>query len=69
MVLVELGLDRAGVDGFIAALAAQGVLAIGFGARRLRLCLHRGIEATDLAAIAAAFEAACAATGWPKQEN
>lgn len=69
IVLVDLGLPPAGMENFVAALAAEGVLAIIFGAGRLRLCLHRGIEASDLAAIISAFEAACAATGWSKQES
>ena len=69
IVLVDLGLAAAGVDGFIAALAANGVRVIPFGDGRLRLCLHRGIEADDVSAIASAFRAACAATGWSSQEN
>ncbi len=69
IVLVDLGLPRAGLDGFLAALATEGVLAIAFGPGRLRLCLHRGVEAADIPAIITAFEMARAATGASKQEN
>jgi threonine aldolase len=62
MVLVDLGLEPAALDAFIAALCHAGVGAIGFGPGRLRLCLHRGIGAHDIPAIAAAFEAARRAT-------
>ena len=69
IVLVDLELPRAWLDGFLAALATHGVLAIAFGPGRLRLCLHRGIEADDLPAIIAAFEAAGASIGVSQQEN
>ena len=69
IVLVDLGLPRAAIDAFLAALARQHVLAIAFGAGRIRLCLHRGIEAADLPTIISAFRAARAATGMAPQEN
>lgn len=61
LVLVDLGLDAAAVPRFLEALAAEGVLAIGFGPGRVRLCLHRGIKDTDIPQIAAAFATARAA--------
>ncbi len=69
IVLVGLGLAPGRLEAFVAALAGQGVLAIAFGAGHLRLCLHRGIEGGDVPSITAAFRAACAATGWSKQES
>ncbi len=69
IVLVELGLAPDAVARFLAALGERGVLAIGFGPGRLRLCLHRGIGIEDIPAIARAFEAACAATDWSPGEN
>lgn len=68
IVLVDLGLPPAGIDAVLSALAAQGVLAIAFGPGRLRLCLHRGIDAADIPTIIAAFGAALAAAGH-KQER
>jgi threonine aldolase len=56
IVLVE---SAAGVDAMLAALAERRVLAIAFGAGRVRLCLHRGIAAGDIPTIIAAFRAAC----------
>ncbi|RYE08661.1 MAG: low specificity L-threonine aldolase [Hyphomicrobiales bacterium] len=69
IVLVDLGLSRAGVDAFLAALATQQVLAIAFGPGRIRLCLHRGIHASAIPAIAAAFQVALTASGVLKQEK
>jgi len=69
ILLVELGLAPEGLAAFTGALAASGVRAIGFGPGRLRLCLHRGIASGDIPAIAAAFRAACAATGRPTKEH
>jgi threonine aldolase len=43
---------------YLARLAARGVAAIEFGRGRVRLCLHGGIAARDLPAIAEAIAAA-----------
>lgn len=59
IVLVDVG---DGVDAFIGALETAGVLAIGFGPGRLRLCFHRGIVETDVTRIAGAFAQAAKAT-------
>jgi threonine aldolase len=52
--------DHSDPAAFVAALAAHGVLAIPFGASRIRLCLHRGITAADVPTIIAACRAAAA---------
>ena len=56
IVLVEPG-PTSDVAAFLAALEGRGVRAIAFGPGRLRLCVHRGIGAEDIPAIAAAFAA------------
>lgn len=66
IVLVETGLDDASQQRFLAALADAGVLAIAFGPGRIRLCLHRGIDAADIPAIANAFAGARGAPGQPE---
>ncbi len=52
-----------GVEAFIGALEAAGVRVIGFGPGRVRLCIHRGIAAASVTAIADAFAMAARATG------
>ena len=69
IVLVELGLDPPALRRFLEALAGAGVLAIGFGPGRVRLCLHRGIEEAAIPQIAAAFAAARTALDTLPLEN
>ncbi|MBX3529607.1 MAG: low specificity L-threonine aldolase [Rhizobiaceae bacterium] len=66
IVLVETGLDAPAQQRFLVALADAGVLAIPFGAGRLRLCLHRGIDAAAIPEIANAFASARNALAHPE---
>jgi threonine aldolase len=66
MVLVETGLDAPAQQHFLQALADAGVLAIAFGTGRIRLCLHRGVDAADIPAIANAFASARGALARPE---
>lgn len=56
IVLVELA-PTSDVAAFLGRLVGHGVRAIAFGPGRVRLCVHRGIGAEDIPAIAAAFAA------------
>jgi len=69
IVVVELGLEPSALQDFIAALEERSVRAIAFGESRLRMCLHRGIEARSIPIIAAAFQSARAALGLQEPEN
>jgi threonine aldolase len=69
IVLVETGLDAPAQQRFLAALASAGTLAIAFGPGRIRLCLHRGIDAAAIPPIATAFASARDALGQPQPES
>jgi threonine aldolase len=69
IVLVETGLDAPAQQRFLAGLARAGTLAIAFGPGRIRLCLHRGIDAAAVSPIATAFASAREALGQPQPES
>jgi threonine aldolase len=69
IVLVETGLDAPAQQQFLDALASAGTLAIAFGPGRIRLCLHRGIDAAAIPPIATAFASAREALGQPQPES
>jgi threonine aldolase len=62
IVIVETGFGSPEQIRFLERLAHAGVLAVAFGPGRIRMCLHRGIEASAIQPIANAFAAALAAS-------
>lgn len=52
ILVIDAGLSPDAIALWLETMAEHGVLAIGFGAGRIRLVLHRGIATADLAEIA-----------------